>query len=95
MGDELVMALDLDGLACSTGSACTTGSTEPSHVLTAMGYPSSEARGALRFTLGRRTSDDEVDAAARMVPSVIRRLREAPAGVVGHASLGSADPGPA
>jgi cysteine desulfurase len=76
VGDELVMALDLEGLACSTGSACTTGSTDPSHVLTAMGYPPSEARGALRFSLGRRTSEEEVDAAARIVPALVTRLRE-------------------
>ncbi len=61
-GDDLVMALDLEGLACSTGSACTTGSSEPSHVLAAMGYPPSEARCALRLSLGRRTSDEDVDA---------------------------------
>ena len=59
-GDDLVMALDLEGVACSTGSACTTGSSEPSHVLAAMGYPPSEARSALRLSLGRRTSDDDV-----------------------------------
>jgi cysteine desulfurase len=76
VGDELVMALDLEGVACSTGSACTTGSMEPSHVLTAMGYPPSEARGALRFTLGRRTSDEDVMAAGRVVRDVIGRLRE-------------------
>jgi cysteine desulfurase len=76
VGDELVMALDLEGVACSTGSACTTGSMEPSHVLTAMGYPPSEARGALRFTLGRRTSDEDVMAASRIVGDVIGRLRE-------------------
>jgi asparagine synthetase B (glutamine-hydrolysing) len=47
------MSLDLEGIACSVGSACTTGSTEVSHVLTAMGYPEEEARGALRLSLGR------------------------------------------
>jgi cysteine desulfurase len=76
VGDELVMALDLEGVACSTGSACTTGSTDPSHVLTAMGYPPSEARGALRFSLGRTTDDDDIAAAARIVPAVIGRLRD-------------------
>jgi cysteine desulfurase len=76
VGDELVMALDLEGLACSTGSACTTGSMEPSHVLTAMGYPPAEARGALRFSLGRGTSDEDVETAGRIVTGVIGRLRE-------------------
>ena len=55
------MALDLEGIACSVGSACATGSTEVSHVLTAMGYPDEEARGALRLSLGRTTTDDEID----------------------------------
>ena len=55
------MSLDLEGIACSVGSACTTGSTEVSHVLTAMGYPDEEARGALRLSLGRTTTDDEID----------------------------------
>jgi cysteine desulfurase len=75
LGDDLVMALDLEGVACSTGSACTTGSSEPSHVLTAMGYPPSEARSALRLSLGRRTSDDDVATAERIVPQAIARLR--------------------
>jgi cysteine desulfurase len=75
-GDDLVMALDLDGVACSTGSACTTGSSEPSHVLAAMGYPPSESRSALRLSLGRRTSDDDVAMAERVVPEAIGRLRE-------------------
>ena len=75
-GDDLVMALDLDGLACSTGSACTTGSSEPSHVLAAMGYPPSEARSALRLSLGRRTSDEDIALAERIVSEAIERLRE-------------------
>ena len=59
------MALDLEGIACSVGSACTTGSTEVSHVLTAMGYPEEEARGALRLSLGRTTTDEEIARRAR------------------------------
>jgi cysteine desulfurase len=74
-GDDIVIALDLQELACSTGSACTTGSTEPSHVLSAMGYPPAEARGSLRLSLGRSTSDAEIDQAAQAVPAVIERLR--------------------
>ena len=57
------MKLDLEGVAASVGSACTTGSAEPSHVLTAMGYPDEEARGALRISLGRTTTDVEIDEA--------------------------------
>ncbi|MBI2763664.1 MAG: cysteine desulfurase, partial [Chloroflexi bacterium] len=56
-GASVVLKLDLDGVAASVGSACTTGSAEPSHVLRAMGYPDEEARGSLRLSLGRSTSD--------------------------------------
>ena len=75
-GADLVHALDLAGLCCSTGSACTTGSTEPSHVLTAMGYPADEARGALRLSLGRVTSDADVAAATSILRDVIGRQRQ-------------------
>lgn len=74
-GDDIVMALDMEGIACSTGSACTTGSSEPSHVLSAMGYPPSEARGAVRLSLGRSSSDADVETAQQLVPRVIQRLR--------------------
>ena len=76
-GDALVRALDLEGVAVSTGSACTTGSTDPSHVLTALGYPDDEARGSLRITLGRTTTDADVEHAARIIPDVIERMRSA------------------
>jgi len=76
-GEALIRALDLDGVAASTGSACTTGSTEPSHVLTALGYPDEEARGSLRLTLGRTTTDDEIEQAARIIPAAIERMRSA------------------
>jgi cysteine desulfurase len=75
-GDDLVTALDLEGLACSTGSACTSGSNEPSHVLTAMGFPPEEARGALRLTLGRTTQDADVEASIGLLTETIRRLRD-------------------
>lgn len=74
-GDDVVIALDLEGIACATGSACTTGSVEPSHVLTAMGYPAIEARGSLRLSLGRGTTDEDVDIAAQRIPATIARLR--------------------
>ncbi len=74
-GASIVTALDLEGLACSTGSACATGSTEVSHVLTAMGYPDEEARGSLRLSLGRTTSDEEVETAAAIIPRVVDALR--------------------
>jgi cysteine desulfurase len=78
-GAELVSALDLEGIAASVGSACTTGSLEPSHVLTALGYPDDEARGSLRLSLGRTTSDADIDEAIRIIPATITRLRGAPA----------------
>jgi cysteine desulfurase len=73
-GGSVALALDLEGIAVSTGSACTSGSIEVSHVLAAMGYPDEEARGALRLSLGRTTTDEELDHAIRVVPAVIRRL---------------------
>lgn len=76
VGDDLVIGLDLEGLAASTGSACTTGSSEPSHVLAAMGYPPVEARGSLRLTIGRTSSDGDIDSASRVLPQVIGRLRD-------------------
>jgi cysteine desulfurase len=74
-GSAVAMSLDLEGIACSVGSACTTGSTEVSHVLTAMGYPEEEARGALRLSLGRTTTDDEVATACEVVPRVLASMR--------------------
>jgi cysteine desulfurase len=73
-GGSVALALDLEGIAISTGSACASGSTEVSHVLTAMGYPAEEARGQLRISLGRTTSDADVDRACRIVPEVLARL---------------------
>jgi len=74
-GAAVAMSLDLEGIACSVGSACTTGSTEVSHVLTAMGYPDEEARGALRLSLGRTTTDDEVAIACDVVPRILGSMR--------------------
>jgi cysteine desulfurase len=70
-GASVVAALDLEGVAASVGSACTTGSLEPSHVLTAMGYPADEARGSLRLSLGRTTTDAEVDEAIRRITAIL------------------------
>ncbi len=75
-GPSVALALDLDaGIACSVGSACTSGSTDVSHVLTAMGYPDEEARGALRLSLGRTTTDDDIELASSAVPAAIARAR--------------------
>ena len=74
-GTSVALSLDLEGIACSVGSACPTGSTEVSHVLSAMGYPDEEARGALRMSLGRTTTDAEIDTACEVVPRVIASMR--------------------
>jgi cysteine desulfurase len=75
-GTAISVALDLEGIAASTGSACATGSAEPSHVLTAMGYADVEALGALRLSLGRATTDAEVREACIVVPRVIAAIRD-------------------
>ncbi len=78
IGDEMVFALDLAGIAVSTGSACTAGSPEPSHVLAAMGYSPDVARGALRVTLGRGNTDAEIASAVETIPAAVNRLRTVP-----------------
>ena len=88
-GAAIVMKLDLEGVAGSVGSACTTGSTEPSHVLTALGYPDDEARGSLRLSLGRTTTDAEIDEAVEIVPRVVAGSREG-AAVLAADPLGQA-----
>jgi cysteine desulfurase len=74
-GSSVAVALDLEGIAASVGSACMTGSTETSHVLAAMGYPEDEARGALRLSLGRTTTDAEIDTAVEVVPAILASMR--------------------
>jgi cysteine desulfurase len=75
-GEALVIALDLKGLAVSTGAACSSGAIEPSHVLTAMGLPAHQARASLRFSLGKQTTSEDVDFALSIVPETVTRLRE-------------------
>lgn len=75
-GEALLIALDLKGLACSTGAACSSGAVEPSHVLTAIGLPAEEARASLRFSLGRHTTQSEIDFALEVVPSAVEHLRK-------------------
>lgn len=74
-GETMLLALDLEGVAASAGSACTTGNAEPSHVLVAMGIPEERCRASLRFTLGRDTTVEDVDEAADIVASVAERVR--------------------
>jgi cysteine desulfurase len=74
--EALVIALDLKGLSVSGGSACQSGATQPSHVLTAMGLSEARARASVRFSLSRLTTEDEVNAALAIIPVVVGRLRE-------------------
>ena len=74
-GGDLVAALDLEGIEASTGSACTTGSVDPSHVLLAMGFEPELAHGSLRLTIGRDTSEADVDRTIEVVAACIGRLR--------------------
>ncbi len=74
-GEALLIALDLKGLACSTGAACSSGAVEPSHVLTAIGLPAEEARASLRFSLGRHTTQSDIDFALSVVPAAVAQLR--------------------
>ena len=76
-GDSLSMALDLEGIAVSTGSACSEGKVDPSHVLMAMGSSRAEASSSVRFSLGRFTIDDDIDSAAVIVPRAVERIRGA------------------
>ena len=71
------MNFDLKNIYVSTGSACTAGSVEPSHVLIAMGLPEALARAAIRFSLGRFTTKEEIDYALAEIPQIIDRLRKA------------------
>jgi cysteine desulfurase len=75
-GEALVIALDLKGLAVSTGAACSSGAIEPSHVLTAMGLRPDRARASLRFSLGKQNTPEDVEFALSLVPQTVARLRE-------------------
>jgi cysteine desulfurase len=75
-GEALVIALDLKGLAVSTGAACSSGAIEPSHVLTAMGLRPNRAKASIRFSLGKQNSVEDVDFALGLVPETVARLRE-------------------
>jgi cysteine desulfurase len=74
-GEALLIALDLKGLSCSTGSACSSGAVEPSHVLTASGLTPPEARSSLRLSLGRPTTRQEIETAILTIPQAVEQLR--------------------
>jgi cysteine desulfurase len=76
-GEALVVSLDLEGFSASSGSACTSGDTDPSHVLLALGLQRDLAQGSLRLTLGRSTTEDDVEALLSALPPIVARLRAA------------------
>lgn len=75
-GEGFVIAMDLKGISVSTGAACSSGAIEPSHVLTAMGLTPEEARGSIRFSLGKQNTEEEVEYVLARVPEVVEKLRE-------------------
>ncbi len=75
-GEALLRNLDMQGIAASSGSACTSGSLEPSHVLLALGLPHEIAHGSLRLTLGRGTTAAEIDAVLEVLPGIVEKLRQ-------------------
>ncbi len=75
-GEAMVIALDLKGIACSTGAACSSGAVEPSHVLMALGLAPENARATLRLSLGHQTTEEEIDFALETIPPAIERLRQ-------------------
>ncbi|MGH2406331.1 MAG: aminotransferase class V-fold PLP-dependent enzyme, partial [bacterium] len=75
--ESLLLALDLEGIAASSGSACTSGSLEPSHVIAALGVPDAYAAGTLRFSLGRWTTSEEIDTLLDVLPKILSQIRRA------------------
>jgi cysteine desulfurase len=74
-GEAFVIALDLKGVAVSTGAACSSGAIEPSHVLMAMGLSPDQARSSIRFSLGKHNTDEDIEYALSVIPEVVERLR--------------------
>ncbi len=75
-GESIILNLDMEGIGVSTGSACTSGSLEPSHVLTAMGVDPAETQGSIRFSLGRDNNKEDIDYVLGVLPPIIKRLRD-------------------
>lgn len=75
-GESLLLLLDMNGVAASSGSACTSGSLDPSHVLLALGLPHEKAHGSLRLTLGETTTEKDVDYVLEKLPAIVQRMRD-------------------
>ena len=75
-GEAIILNLDMEGIAVSSGSACTSGSLEPSHVLTSMGIPAAQAHGSIRFSSSRETTVEEIDRVIEILPGIIEKLRQ-------------------
>lgn len=75
-GESILLMLDINGIAASSGSACTSGSLDPSHVLLAMGMPHETAHGSVRMTLGDDTTEEDIDYVLEVLPGIIKKLRE-------------------
>ncbi len=73
--ESLLIALDLDGVAVSTGSACSSGTLEPSHVLKAMGFPPHRTQNSIRFSLGTGNTDADIDRVIAVLPAIVDKLR--------------------
>jgi cysteine desulfurase len=76
-GEGLLMGLDLAGIAVSTGSACAAGSIEPSHVLLALGCDEAAAKSAIRFSVGKDTTEQDIDRVLEVLPRIVNRVRTA------------------
>ena len=75
-GESMLLLLDANGICASSGSACTSGSLDPSHVLLAIGLPHEKAHGSLRISLGYQNTEEEVDKLLEVLPPIVQRLRE-------------------
>ena len=75
-GESLLLLLDMNGIAGSSGSACTSGSLDPSHVLLAIGLPHEKAHGSIRFTLGGQNTEEEIDKVLEVMPGIVQRMRD-------------------
>ena len=75
-GESLLLLLDMNGIAASSGSACTSGSLDPSHVLLALGLPHEKAHGSIRFTFGEMNTEEQVDFVLEKMPQIVDRMRQ-------------------